>query len=319
MMVESSEARIDALIRDSWEIYSRGLAEMVHADGREVAATCVLYSGGNDSTTLAHLFRNIADYAVHANTTIGVERTRQFVRETCEGWGLPLIEETPPVSYRDLVIDQGFPGPAMHFKMYQRLKERCLRPARKKLVANPRKERVVFLAGRRRSESARRASVPEFEREGSVVWISPLVNWTSDDMALYRKRNGLPVNPISAALGMSGECLCGAFAQPGEYERVAECDHDVAQQIVDLEAEVRSAWESDPKKFKEHACQWGWGAYKNDPAAQNPKSGPMCSSCDARFQTPEAAVGWVSSVSPDTTKLDEIREKLRKRRAEQAA
>jgi len=163
-------------------------AKRVHGSetGHDIVATCVLFSGGNDSTVLAHVMRDRVTHAVHANTTIGIEQTRQYVRDTCKDWGLPLIEEVAPVSYRELVLDQGFPGPGHHFKMYQRLKERCLRQARKKLVQNPRKQRVIFLAGRRRNESARRANVPEMEREGSVIWVSPLVHWTKLDMNTYR-------------------------------------------------------------------------------------------------------------------------------------
>ena len=124
-------------------------------------------SGGNDSTVLAHLFRPEATHAAHANTTIGIAQTRDFVRSTCEEWGLPLIERTPPREsdhYRALVLDQGFPGPGHHFKMFQRLKERALRSIQKDLGGNPRTRRVVFLAGRRRSESQRRANVPAMER-----------------------------------------------------------------------------------------------------------------------------------------------------------
>src|SRR3712207_9450808 len=51
--------------------------------------------------------------------------TREFVRRSCAAWALPLLEFTPPRQmdhYENLVLDQGFPGPGHHFKMYQRLK-----------------------------------------------------------------------------------------------------------------------------------------------------------------------------------------------------
>lgn len=278
----SSPERVAELIQESWNLYRQGIEEMVGPD-RTLVATCVLYSGGNDSTLLAHLFRGVADFAIHANTTIGVEETRQFVRDTCKEWGLPLMEEHPPVSYRELVLEQGYPGPGHHYKMYQRLKERCLRQARKKLVTRPRKERVIFLAGRRRSESARRAMVPEMEREGSTVWVSPLVNWRAEDMAMYRSMNpDIPRNPVAEKLGMSGECLCGAFAQPGELDRIREHFPDVAAEIDSLEAEVQAKG-----TIPERRCQWGWGAYKDHKTSTKPKTGPMCSSCDARWVQPE--------------------------------
>ncbi|AXH66031.1 hypothetical protein SEA_PITA2_88 [Mycobacterium phage Pita2] len=86
--------RVEYLIQQADEI----LASAVHAygQGHRIVAKCVLFSGGNDSTVLAHLMRKHATHAIHCNTTIGIEETRQFVRDTCQMWGLPLIEEVPP-------------------------------------------------------------------------------------------------------------------------------------------------------------------------------------------------------------------------------
>lgn len=274
------EQRVRDLVEHAHRLVVK--AERVHGTetGHDIVARCVLFSGGNDSTVLAHVMRDRVTHAVHANTTIGIEQTRQYVRDACEGWGLPLIEEVAPVSYRELVIDQGFPGPGHHFKMYQRLKERCLRQARKKLVQNPRKQRVIFLAGRRRNESARRANVPEMEREGSVIWVSPLVHWTKLDMNTYRSMSAragrpVPTNEVSELLHMSGECLCGAFAKRGELDEIEAWFPDVAAEIRDLEREVQEA--GHPEKL----CRWGWGTSQRDYAdsIKNAKSGPLCSTC----------------------------------------
>jgi 3'-phosphoadenosine 5'-phosphosulfate sulfotransferase (PAPS reductase)/FAD synthetase len=265
------EQRVEHLIRQADEIL--GMALEAHAQNHTISGTCVLFSGGNDSTVLAHLMRTYATHAVHCNTTIGIEQTRQFVRDVCQQWGLPLLEETAPVSYRDLVLDQGFPGPGHHFKMFQRLKERGLRQARRKLVNDPRKERVIFLAGRRRQESARRANIPLHEREGSVIWASPIALWTKPDMTTYRLmhagEDAVPVNPVSDLIHMSGECLCGSFAKPGELEEIGVWFPDVKAEIEALEAEVRALG-----KFSEHRCKWGAGKGK---ATQ--KVGSLCTSC----------------------------------------
>lgn len=225
-------------------------------DSKELVGIVTLYSGGNDSTILAHLMRHRATHHAHANTTIGIEATRQFVRDTSAAWGIPLLEFTGEHSYRDLVIERGFPGPGMHWKMYQRLKERALRQVRRELVSNGRRQRVIFLAGRRRDESQRRSSVPMSEREGSVVWVSPLVNWTRTDMRAYRAANpDVPLNEVSDLIHMSGECLCGAFATEGEKEQIRMFFPDVAAELDQLEADVRAAGHSEPK------CVWGWGGY----------------------------------------------------------
>lgn len=265
--------RLDGLIEQAHEMLTRAIAEHIEADGRRHVATAVLFSGGNDSTVLAHLFRKVATHAIHANTTIGIETTREFVRVRCADWGLPLLEKFGGATYADLVLSQGFPGPAHHWKMYQRLKERALDAARRDLIANPYRERIVFLAGRRRTESARRTQrdIPEMERDGSAVWVSPLRNWTALDMNAYRKRfPDCPRNPVADLLHMSGECLCGAFAKPGELDEIGRWYPEVKEQIEALEQRVRAAGIPEPR------CRWGWGADRRDRPS---RTGPMCSSC----------------------------------------
>jgi 3'-phosphoadenosine 5'-phosphosulfate sulfotransferase (PAPS reductase)/FAD synthetase len=240
-----------------------------------------LFSGGNDSTVLLDLFRDRITHAAHVNTGIGIEETRQFVRDTAAAYGVPLIEESPPPgsTYRELVLSHGFPGPAHHFKMYQRLKERPLHAIRSRFVTDPRSERVVFLAGRRRHESARRAAVPEHERTGSIIWASPLVLWTKADINTYRAMRGtVPENPVSALLHMSGECLCGAFARPGERAMLADWFPEVWGQICELEEDAEAV--GLPR------CQWGWGAGAADPSEGWAAPGVLCSGCYAQPTLP---------------------------------
>lgn len=266
-------AHLNRMIADAYRILAEAIEEHITKHGKRLAGVVVLYSGGNDSTVLAHLVRRDVDYAAHINTGIGIEETRQFVRDTCAAWDLPLIEEHGE-SYRDLVIAHGFPGPAHHFKMYQRLKERGLRKVRKRLVKHPYRERVLFIAGRRRDESERRKAVPEHERTGSIVWASPLANWTDQDMALYRKYvPNVPRNPVSDHLHMSGECLCGAFAKPNELEEIRFFYPNVAAEIEALQDEVREAG------HPEERARWGWGAYRARKAKKQAKAGPLCTSC----------------------------------------
>jgi 3'-phosphoadenosine 5'-phosphosulfate sulfotransferase (PAPS reductase)/FAD synthetase len=303
------EARLDALLEQSRDFLSAAIEENVTNDGRMVAALAVGFSGGNDSTTLTHIFRRDIDFALHANTTIGIEETRDFVRNTCEEWGLALLERTPPRStdqYRHLVLTRergkkgqalgGFPGPAMHFKMFQRLKERAIEQVQREVVTNPRRERFVVILGRRRTESQRRSSVGIVDRRGSRLNVSPLVNWTKADLNTYRLRcatrgDELPRNRASDLIHMSGECLCGSFASPGEREEIAYWFPGPFDQIAELEAALVGR-----DDIPDHRKRWGWGA---DPAMKRAESdylktfavpeegaraGDMCSSCDDRFQ-----------------------------------
>jgi 3'-phosphoadenosine 5'-phosphosulfate sulfotransferase (PAPS reductase)/FAD synthetase len=263
---------VDDKVAESFGIVRDALS--AHLDGHLLAARVILFSGGDDSTVLAHMFRKFATHIAHANTTIGIEQTRQFVRDTAAGWNLPLIEKVAPTSYRDLVLERGFPGPAQHWKMYTRLKERCLEQVRNELITNPRKQRVLFIAGRRRDESARRVDVPLNSRKGSTIWAAPLAFWSKLDLNDYRRAHpDVPRNEVSALLHMSGECLCGAFAKRDELDQIADWFPDVAAEIHALEAEVAAR-----PGIPAEACKWGWGAYRGD--VKRSKVGEMCSSCE---------------------------------------
>jgi len=303
------EARLDELIGQSRDFLAGAIEEHVTGNGLMVAALAVGFSGGNDSTTLTHIFRRDVDFALHANTTIGIEETRDYVRNTCEEWGLSLMERTPPREtdhYRHLVLTRergkkgqalgGFPGPAMHFKMYQRLKERAIEQVQREVITKPRRERFVLILGRRRAESQRRSKINLIDRRGSRLNVSPLLNWTKADLNTYRLRcandgHPLPSNTASGLIHMSGECLCGSFASPGEREEIAYWFPGPFEQVAELEAAL-----ADRDDIPDHRKTWGWGADPVKKAAETaylktfdiedeaPTSGDLCSSCDDRFQ-----------------------------------
>lgn len=281
-------ARVVDLIAEANDLLDFGKGAYIRDEGVSVAGVVILFSGGNDSTVLAHLFRGRATHAAHANTGVGIEHTREYVRATCAGWGLPLLERSAPRvedSYRSHVLRYGFPGPGAHYKMFQRLKERALEQVRRELVTHPRRQRVVFLAGRRRTESDRRNNVPELERRRSTVWVSPLVNWTKLDMNTYRllcaaAGDPVPTNIVSDLIHMSGECLCGAFAHYNERAEVSEWYPDAFDEIAELEAFI-----ADRDDIPEHRKTWGWGGNLRLLAMskETPKSGLLCQSCDTRW------------------------------------
>lgn len=275
------ETRVQALIRLSHNKFDEAIDR--HARGKEIVAFASLVSGGNDSYTVANLFRGIATHHVHANTGTGIEKTREFVRATAADWGLPLIEHTPPEGqgYFDLVRGNvmahsrktgewvraypgGFPGPAMHKTMYQRLKDRSLVQVPQDLgISGSRTQRVVFIAGRRRPESKRREAVPYADREGTVLWVSPLAVWHKADLRAYRLMfPDVPQNPVAKVLGMSGECGCLSYATEGEPERwrAAYPDDPFIRQIDEVEAEI-----ADRTDIPDHRKKWGWGGTFVDP------------------------------------------------------
>lgn len=267
------------LIEDSHRIFQAALEE------HRPVAVFLLTSGGNDSVVPLHLFRDHPSVtaAVHIDTGIKVPEVEPHVKKTCDALGLKLLvyralehtkaDGTPdPQDYRDIVMKYGFPGPAQHRIMYAKLKERQIRRLVRDHKTN-RSERVMLVTGVRRSESRRRmGTTQEIQRVGGMVWVAPIANWGDLDMQVYRRHYNLPESPVSKKLGMSGECLCGAFATPGEFARLEQHYPEVADYIRRLE--------------QESGCPWRWEERPSRHLIQSDAPGDddlhLCTSCVAR-------------------------------------
>jgi hypothetical protein len=114
--------------------------------------------------------------------------------------------------------------------------------------------------------------------EKNRVWTAPCHDWTKAEQQFYMHEMGLPVNRLKVALGVSGECFCGAFAKPNELDAIREHAPDVAKEIDRLTAIAARC---------RKPCVWGQRPRGKATVAQ---TGPLCSSCDQRA----AAGGFVT-------------------------
>lgn len=242
-----------------------------------------LFSGGNDSTVLFFVTKDVVDDIVHINTGIGIEETREYVRKLCLQYGKHLIEKSPPPgsTYEELIMELGFPGPNLHHVMYNRLKQRALRQIQKEFVIKPRSSVIQFFSGVRYAESSRRSkTTDDIMKDGSAVWVAPLAHWSNANMDAYRKLFNIPINPVSANLHISGECLCGCFARQDELEQIRFFYPETAHYIEQLQDKVKLT--GHPK------CLWGDGVRKSKKFVK--QSGVLCSSCDSNFIDQEKAL-----------------------------
>jgi 3'-phosphoadenosine 5'-phosphosulfate sulfotransferase (PAPS reductase)/FAD synthetase len=260
----AARRRLDSLIASVPRIIDMAIRKMIteNRDGkgrtRELAGIVTMFSGGKDSQVLAHLMRKRTDFYGHANTGIGIEDTRDYVRLVAKMWGVPLIERSPRPgrTYESYVLEHGFPGPGRHGHIFNRIKGDCFRQIKDAVIEWPYRQRVLFVAGRRLTESARRErrKIPVWERDRSIAWVSPLRGWTNLDLVAYRLRfPDIPRNHVADEIDMSGECLCGAFAQPGELALLRSYPpaSDVVRQIDDL------AWRALIAGVPAGKCRWG--------------------------------------------------------------
>lgn len=236
-----------------------------------------LFSGGHDSLAVTKIASQHPRFSgvVHCNTGIGIEETREFVRDTCREQGWPFMELLAPEGlYESECLAHGMPGgPRQHGIIYQKLKDDQLR----RLVREHKRfrgDRVGLVTGIRLGESERRMRVhPEpIRREYAQLWINPILAWSALDVSRFIDAHGLRRNPVVDKLHRSGECLCGALARPQEIEEIAFWYPDVARRIRALE-----------RQCHELGLPSRWGSTKATRVDPRQAWLPLCQSCETRW------------------------------------
>jgi len=258
---------LDAKIAQSMEILDAAVRE--HNPSHMFG----LFSSGNDSHCSTHIASRhpLFTRAFMVNTTIGVEQSREHARQIAMERQWRLLEYIPPVSYREIVLKHGSPGPGAHRFMYSMLKERCVdRLVREHKTRH--RDRIALITGVRLSESTRRMGhVEPVKRDGCQLWISPILHWNDDDKNEYMRREGLRRNPVTERICMSGECLCGAFAKKEELLDLELMYPDTANQIKALQVEAEAA-----------GVHAKWGVRPPGKRKAPTMGGMMCSDCNIK-------------------------------------
>lgn len=234
------------------------------------------FSGGNDSLALCHwMMANVPECELfHIITGIGVRATTEFALDTAASyrWPVTVIRslEDCGEDYDAWVRKHGFPGPHMHNHMFNQLKGRAVELLVRR-AKTKRMDKILLATGVREDESIRRMGYKgrEINRRGAQVWVSPIYWWPTWQRDQYLMENQIRRNPVTAQLGISGECLCGAFAHPGELERVRAIDPEVAARIDGLHDEIK------------HRFPWGWeGSPPRSDKRPRREPGPLCIGCE---------------------------------------
>lgn len=251
-------------------------------------AVFALVSGGDDSLAMSQLAACHPRFAglIHIDTLTGITDTDAWktgqpesiaTRHTIaqaqrNGW--ELIVKTPATRYEQLIVGNGFPGPAAHRFMYRYLKERPL--AQAKIAA--RKiggKNIGFVTGIRKAESVQRMGYVEAaHKDGQGIWIAPLADWTTYEMKMFSHTFEVR-NPVSISLGMSGECGCGAYATPDEANVIRYLYPEQFARIQCWESIVQASYPlmgiaSEHRK---------WGNAKGKRISEKQLALPMCESC----------------------------------------
>lgn len=271
-------------MRTADELIESGLAVIDAAFAAGATEMAPLLSGGHDSLCAVHVASQHPRFTrdvFHIDTGIGASYTRQFVGALCaaQRWNLRVFKS--PATYERFVSKLGFPGPGSHQWVYNWLKDRCVGQ-----ICRGRGRRIALITGCRSQESVRRmghvapVKVGETSKKTSVVsktnriWTAPCHDWSTADQQLYIDEWGLPRNKLKSLLGMSGECLCGAFAQPGEIDLIRQHCPDVSAEIERLQEVAQQC--GTP-------CRWGTRPQRKLKGQRDLfPTGMLCSGCDAR-------------------------------------
>lgn len=260
-------------------------------------STYCLFSGGGDSTAVAHRCHAQYDALCYVDTGTAVEEgpdgpsVLAHVRSVAAWLEKPLVVMSAGDAYRMMVLGgqivrrgaragsdepgHGFPGPGQHGKAYYRLKERQLEElARHAKRGHPRSASVLLLSGLRRAESRRRAKRMPLTERGSRKFVSPLIDWSNEAVERYRQSHQLPQSDVSALLRRSGECNCGAYAS-------AEDERAMLSSLFPRTWGRIAQLETDAQARGIRWCRWGGydlaGNRATDTSTEQP--GLLCENC----------------------------------------
>jgi phosphoadenosine phosphosulfate reductase len=307
MKVITADTRLKPLIDEA-----NGILAMCEPRGPYIMRG--LFSGGKDSMVATHLAaqrENMEGVAYVATNTGPVSHEHSAeVAKLADQYEWHMLTASPATTYEMLVIKEGFPGPGAHSWMYQMLKERSIRKISAQLRKGRRGVKLVYISGIRRAESQQRADAPEFtEKTKTERWVNPLVNWHDEDIANYMDLCGLSVPNFHHSV----DCGCGAYAQPGERERLMEHPRqkiyitglemivNQARHLQQMQADAGYGGKVIPEQF----CKWGHGLNGQDIKAPKPGAVSMCNDCSGKLAK-DGSVG----VDPDDemARVAQIRE-----------
>ena len=214
-----------------------------------------LCSGGKDSVSVCHWFSTnypeLFKGILFVDTTIGIPDTRKFVEELCKEQGWELHIRKPDTSFRDWVMEYGFPTQRAHRYIMGYLKYHPMR----KFIKEKSLNHGCLIAGVRRTESKRRMKTVKgaIHKEGRLHFCQPFIDKTSPWVFDYLNSNDLHISPVYQTMHFSGDCLCGAYAKREEMHMLKGFYPDVAKKLSDLEKELAKSKNPNVQKY----LHWG--------------------------------------------------------------
>lgn len=244
---------MDDLLLQSKEIIDKAIKDF------QPYATVLMFSGGSDSLTALHVAKVLdikLDYILHVNTRTGIPETTQFVRDTCINSGIQYIEADAGTSYEDYVLRKGFFGVGIYahsFAYHLCKREHYGKAISHQIRQRKRNRKILLINGGRKSESRNRMitmkePIKQDSASPSNFWISFINEWEKKDCVDFLADQKVQINPVSALLHRSGECMCGTMQSLDERKEAEFWFPEWGKWLSDLERRVAN-----------NGFLWKWG------------------------------------------------------------
>lgn len=225
-----------------------------------------LLSGGKDSMSVNHFIaKNYPKYfkgSVYTMTGVGLKQTRWFVKEQTTKHGWPLNFTWTKYNYiPDWIVQNGFGGQGVHNIVMGKLKAQTWR----QFLREHLDEKPALISGVRKKESVRRSKRIAYknpiDEDGEMIFVKPFFYKNGLQLWDYIGENNLEISPVHGVLDISGDCLCGCFANPQwELELIKKYYPYFYSAIKWGEKQIQLRGTPKAKKYP----TWGSGPSVND-------------------------------------------------------
>jgi len=243
--------------------WSEELANKVIKEYKPYAVIVGLTTGFDSivALELANRFFDL-DAVFTCNTTISAPETLQQCEDVAKSvYKLKHICRCPPYAgksehsdvYFELVKRHGFPGKTTtaHSWMYRYLKDHTVSRILSSIRQGKRNRPIVVISGARKGESVRRFGTSKnISVNGNNIWVNICNEWSDAEVGAFAEDNRLKRlrSPISKTIGISGECFCGCFSEPGELNELKIASPTTYEKITGIHKWLKENTDKD----------WGW-------------------------------------------------------------
>ena len=202
-------------IQSREQLHHKSTDEVIHELVKRFKRTkfVVLYSGGKDSSMVAHLLhkKGMLDHLLTIDTGIAVGELWDFVKDETKRQGWSHVVRKSKYNFDDWVYRHGHPAHGAHRRVMGMLKYDTMRTY---MLHELDTDNSVYMSGvRGETESVQRGQNYAYpiDNDGRMFMGRPIFYKTDSDVINYCVKNDIRISPAYEKIHLSGDCLCGSY------------------------------------------------------------------------------------------------------------